>query len=163
MDANWRPLFAKIVEVDIAVVDGERLDRQVSKRRSFLRSPALRVSVRPNRAQIEIALRIHHNPDVGFAEIEFRNLRFAAEQREELDVDRHLAGGEKWFRRKCWIVRDRQPAHLDRHAPSYLRLDLADFDAAAEFVAHARKYSRLVARDDRAQIEVGVRGKRSRD
>src|SRR5580704_14806796 len=38
MDANRRRLFAEVVEINLAVLDAERLDRQVSQRR-FLRPP----------------------------------------------------------------------------------------------------------------------------
>ena len=162
-DVNRRHLLAQIVEVDGAVLDAERLDRQFAKRGSLMRAPALRVGVRPDRAHIQIAARVHHKADVRFNQIEFRNLRLAAQQRDELDVHRHVIGREKRLGRECRIVGNRETAHFGRHAPSELRLNLTDLDVAAECVAHARDDSILVAGDDRTQIEVRVGGEPGRD
>src|SRR5208282_1575258 len=66
MDANGRRLFAEIVEIELAVLDAERLYRQLGERRSLsAAAPGVLVlrarrfaGVRPYRAQIEVALRV---------------------------------------------------------------------------------------------------------
>src|ERR1700722_9032794 len=115
---------------------------------------------RPDCTHVQIAVRVHHDPDVGFDQFESCELGLAAKQREKLDVDRHIVSGEKWLFRECTIVSDLETGDFDRDAPSHLRLYLPDLDRPAERVAHAREYSLLVMRDDRTQVEKCVSGKR---